>query len=64
MTIKRDETMLTRFEKARVLGARALQLSLGAPGFIETEEVDPIIIAQMEMERDLIPMAVQKRVEL
>ncbi len=26
---------LTRFEKARIMGARALQLSLGAPPFIE-----------------------------
>ena len=26
---------LTRFEKARIMGARALQLSFGAPSFIE-----------------------------
>ena len=29
---------LTRFEKARIMGARALQLSLGAPTFIEIPE--------------------------
>ena len=29
---------LTRFEKARIMGARALQLSLGAPTFIDIPE--------------------------
>jgi len=29
---------LTRFERARIMGARALQLSLGAPVFIEIPE--------------------------
>ena len=40
ITTKNDEIVtgpptLTRFEKARIMGARALQLSLGAPVFIE-----------------------------
>ena len=40
----------SRFEKARVIGARALQISMGAPVDIKVPEeiIDPVIIAQME----------------
>lgn len=50
----------TRFEKARIVGARALQLSMGAPPLIETpEEVkDPVQIAMLEFEADAIPLTV------
>ena len=34
-TIITGPPTLTRFEKARIMGSRALQLSLGAPPFIE-----------------------------
>ena len=27
----------TRYEKARILGARSLQLAMGAPAFVEVE---------------------------
>lgn len=52
----------TRFEKARIVGARALQLSMGAPPLIETpeEERDPVAIALMEYEADAIPLTVQR----
>jgi DNA-directed RNA polymerase I, II, and III subunit RPABC2 len=33
------QTTLTRFERARIMGSRALQLSLGAPPFIDTLSV-------------------------
>lgn len=52
--------MMTRFEKARVLGARTLQLSLGAPPLVESDEVDPLKIAQREMDKDVIPLAVKR----
>lgn len=52
----------TRFEKARIVGARALQLSMGAPPLIETdeEERDPVAIAMMEYDADAIPLTVQR----
>lgn len=52
----------TRFEKARIIGARALQLSMGAPPLIETPEEtrDPVAVAMMEYEADAIPLTVQR----
>ncbi len=52
----------TRFEKARIIGARALQISLGAPILVEvaTEIIDPIEIAIMEYEKSVIPMTVKR----
>jgi DNA-directed RNA polymerase subunit K len=52
----------TRFEKARIIGARALQISLGAPVIIDTPEdmIDPIRIAMLEFEKGLIPITVNR----
>jgi len=52
---------LTRFEKARVIGARALQISRGAPITIKTRLTDPIEIAELELEKGTIPIDVRKR---
>jgi DNA-directed RNA polymerase subunit K len=50
---------LTRFEKARLIGARALQLASGAPPLIEVEsKMNPIKIAYMEFEKGVIPLVV------
>ncbi len=54
---------MTRFERARVLGSRALQLSLGAPPLVSSTEVDPLRIAQKEMEMGVIPLAVTRKTE-
>lgn len=48
----------TRYEKARVLGARSLQIAMGAPTFIDTEETKPIEIARKEMEEGKLPVTV------
>ena len=50
----------TRYEKARIIGARALQISMGAPILIDTSGTDPIEIALEELEADMVPMAVKK----
>ncbi len=50
----------TRFEKARLIGARSLQLSLGAPALIKTKITDPIEIARKELELDVIPIVVKR----
>ena len=52
----------TRFEKARIIGARALQISLGAPVLIEIPEgtIDPIDIAKMEFDKEVIPIDVKR----
>ena len=54
----------TRFEKARIVGARALQISMGAPTLIKIPKdvISPIDIAMLEFREDAIPITV-KRVE-
>lgn len=52
----------TKFEKARIIGARALQLAYGAPPLIKVPEgiIDPIDLAEMEFEKDVIPITILK----
>lgn len=53
---------LTKYERARVIGTRATQISLNAPLFVETEgETDPMIIAEMELRAGKIPFFLQRR---
>lgn len=52
----------TRFEKARIVGARALQISMGAPTLIKIPKdvVNPIDIAMIEFREDAIPITVKR----
>lgn len=50
----------TRYERARIVGARALQISMGAPLLVKTTQTDPLEIALEEFERDLIPITVKR----
>jgi len=57
----------TRFEKARMIGSRALQLSMGAPFLVkltkkQLEEVqyNPIRIATLEYDEGVLPIAVRR----
>lgn len=66
--------MLTRFEYARILGARALQISMGAPVLVESDEQkasetqeslpkeqgDPLLIAEKEIKNRLLPILVRR----
>jgi DNA-directed RNA polymerase subunit K/omega len=54
---------LTRFEKARIIGSRALQLSMGAPPLIKVsgDTIDPMLIAIKELEKGVIPITVRRR---
>ena len=53
---------LTRFEKARIMGARALQLSLGAPVFIEIPKnaTTSLEIAMEELKQRVIPIIIKR----
>jgi len=51
---------LTRFEVARIIGARALQIFLGAPLLIKTDESDPMVIAEQEFKQIKIPMTIKR----
>lgn len=52
----------TRFEKARIIGARALQISMGSPVLADIADsvIDPIEIAIMEYNSGAIPMTVKR----
>ena len=56
------ERETTRFEKARIIGARALQISCGAPTFVDPEKIegmlDPIDVAEVEYDEGVIPISV------
>lgn len=52
---------MTKYEKARVLGTRALQISMNAPLMIDPgNETDPLRIAQMELRERLIPIIIRR----
>ncbi|MBL7100625.1 MAG: DNA-directed RNA polymerase subunit K [Nanoarchaeota archaeon] len=57
----------TKYEKARAIGARALQLAMGAPILLKLTEKDleaikfnPIEIAKMEFEKDILPITIRR----
>jgi DNA-directed RNA polymerase subunit K/omega len=50
---------MTIYERVRVLGERAKQLSLGAKPLIKgVENMDPKIVARMELEKKVIPLII------
>jgi len=52
-------TKITRFERARVISARALQLALGAPPLIKAEnESTPYELTKKELEAGVLPLSV------
>ena len=48
----------TKYERVRLISARALQISMGAPPLIKTKATDAIIIAEEEFAKDAIPFTV------
>ena len=53
---------LTKYEKARVIGARALQISKNAPILVSLNpgEYDPILIAEKELRESRIPFIIRR----
>lgn len=55
---------LTKYERARIIGARALQISMGAPVLIDLSlvpEKDPVKIAMKELELGVLPITVRRK---
>ncbi|MCJ1292342.1 DNA-directed RNA polymerases I II and III subunit RPABC2 [Xylographa carneopallida] len=59
---KRSTTpYMTKYERARVLGTRALQISMNAPVLVDLEgETDPLQIAIKELQEKKIPLVVRR----
>lgn len=52
---------MTKYERARVLGTRALQISMGAPVMVELEgQTDPLQIAMKELKARKIPIIIRR----
>jgi len=51
----------TRYERARIIGARALQISMGAPLLVGTTKSDPLEIAIEEFQQNIIPITVKRK---
>lgn len=63
----KDEQEYTKYEKARLIGARALQISMGAPFTIkltdkdlETLSYNPVEIAKKEYEAGALPIDIRR----
>jgi DNA-directed RNA polymerase subunit K len=63
--LKLEKDKLTKYERARVIGARSLQISMGAPIMVKLtpkrlEELhyDPLEIAKLEFAEGVIPIEV------
>ena len=54
------QTQYNRYEKARILGARALQVSYGAPVLVDTDQSEPILVAAEEYDAGVLPFTVNR----
>ena len=54
---------ISKYEKARIIGARALQLSMGAPTELNVQGkgLHPVDIAIMEFEKGILPLKAVRR---
>ena len=54
--------MLTKYEKVRILGVRAHQISLGAPALVDVDGIDTALgIAEKELEERKIPIIIIRK---
>ncbi|VDP04671.1 unnamed protein product [Soboliphyme baturini] len=52
---------MTKYERARILGTRALQIAMGAPVMVELEgEIDPLEIARKELKSQKVPLIIRR----
>ena len=52
---------MTKYERARILGTRALQISMNAPVMVDLGGLtDPLKIAEKELEKGKIPLIVRR----
>ena len=65
--IEQEHFNYTKYEKARMIGSRALQLSMGAPFLLDLTVVDlekikynPIEIAIQEFDAGILPITVKR----
>ncbi|XP_038896917.1 DNA-directed RNA polymerases II, IV and V subunit 6A-like [Benincasa hispida] len=59
--VRKTSKFMTKYERARILGTRALQISMNAPVMVELEgETDPLEIAMKELRERKIPFTIRR----
>ena len=60
--LRRTTNYMTKYERARILGLRAQQISMGAPVTVRVEdgETDPLEIARKELREQKIPLTIRR----
>lgn len=57
-----EKRKYTRYEKTRIISARALQISQGAQAMVKVpKEMSPVEIAKLEWEKGLIPIDIKRK---
>lgn len=64
---KMESEQFSKYEKARILGARALQIAMNAPLLIKINQedlekikFDALKIAEVELDSDILPISIKK----
>jgi len=62
-----EKIKFTKYEIARIIGARALQIGMGAPFLLKLnkeklEEINynPVEIAKMEFDKNILPISIRR----
>lgn len=62
-----EEIKYTKYEKSRIIGSRALQISMGAPFLVKVSEkkleeikFNPVEIAKLEFAEGIVPITVKR----
>lgn len=62
-----EKKIYTKYEKARIIGARALQIAMGAPLLLKLSEEDlkrlnfnPVEISKMEFNEGILPITIKR----
>lgn len=58
--VKIGPPRLTKYEHARIIGARALMLSMGAPPFVDPTGKNAFQIAEEELRNRLLPIIIRR----
>jgi DNA-directed RNA polymerase subunit K len=66
--VELDENEFTKYERTRIIGTRALQISMGAPFLLKISEkkleemhFNPIEIAKLEFAAGVVPLGVKRK---
>lgn len=58
----KEDKKYSKYEKTRIIAARALQISQGAPPLVKVKKgMEPVDIAELEFKEGVIPIEIKKK---